>query len=72
MNISFDMQQEYCIQWNLFQTLNFNHINLINVKLMLSIELILNSFEDEAFNIESSSLIWTFKQSRLIAINLSV
>ena len=71
MNISFNVLQEYCIQWDLFQTLNLNHIDLIVVKSTLSIELIFNSFKDETFDIESSSLIWTFRWSRSIAINSS-
>ena len=72
MNISFNVQQEYCIQWNLFQTLNLDHIDFIDVESMLSVESILNSFKDEAFDIESSSLIWILRWSRLIAINSSV
>lgn len=71
MNISFNVQQEYCIQWDLFQTLNLDHIDLIDVESTFSIELIFNSFEDKAFDIKSSLLIQILRQSRLIVINSS-
>jgi len=51
--------------------LNLDYIDFIDVESMLSVESILNSFKDEAFDIESSLLIWILRWSRLIAINSS-